>query len=300
MGISGNKNILYKSPNLELSHVAEVLLDRVEQKKSSNSDFLTRKPCVDIDANNIGFSKLELASGPAGAVFQIAEIFSTAGIDVGIICDGPSRHPSKRDSVNRRAKRERARLSCLEARASLAALLQQETQPSATRIQELESKIKKFEKEAARVLPAGFASQIESLVERFSCKDGHFPSHGKIIFLSETWQADPLLAARAKRDISDAIVSNDSDFAAHLGSAGLFIKQLKCPARKEPTLTDMVLTCASQMVADSWSKVLSGKVTFLGTRGDTPDADDDTALYHTPKWPIFDDAADAIVDDPMI
>ena len=44
-----------------------------------------RKPTIDIDASQVGFRFIQVASGSAGYIFSMAVAFSLCGIDVNII-----------------------------------------------------------------------------------------------------------------------------------------------------------------------------------------------------------------------
>ena len=112
-----------------------------------------RKPSLDIDANNIGYKFLGYANGEAGCLFQLAEILSEVGIDITFVADPPYRHHSKRATIERKSKVERARLKCMDLQRELAVLLQENCSTTDEVVKNLQDDIKKERNKSTRSLP---------------------------------------------------------------------------------------------------------------------------------------------------
>jgi hypothetical protein len=222
MGISGGGTILYRSPELDLRQLHVVLTARANRPGAAPAG-QTRRPCIDVNANQVGYTQLQLASGAAAGTFYIGRGIGIAGTDINYVCDRACRHHSKRATRQRALQRERDRLAYFQAKTELAILLQSDVH-SQEAIKKLEKTIAKKEKSYQRTLPTNFASNLEVLIMAESSNPDALPSHGKLSFLTDKNQADPLMAVRAVEKLTDAILSNDSDFAVHLGDDGLFIK----------------------------------------------------------------------------
>ena len=88
--------------------------------------------------------------GEAGCLFQLAVVFSEAGIDVTFVADPPEyRHHSKRATIERKSKAERARLECIKLQRELAVLLQENYTTTDESVKDLQEKLKKKEMQAS-------------------------------------------------------------------------------------------------------------------------------------------------------
>ena len=85
-------------------------------------------------------------------------------------------------------------------------------------------KKKTTSKANARYLPGNFVRQLEEKVEEFTKSDDAENFIGSLKFKEAKTQADPRIAYRAAKGLTDAIMSADSDFAAYVGTDGLCLK----------------------------------------------------------------------------
>jgi hypothetical protein len=282
MGVSGASNLLYRSPQLDLRQLHAVLTVRARRPGAAPLG-QQRRPCIDVDANQVGFTQLKGAAGPASGTFHVGRGIGIAGIDVNYVCDGPSRHHSKRASRQRASLRERDRLAYFQAKTELATLLQSEGRQEEA-VKKLEKLIVKKRRSYQRALPANFATILEELVANESSKPDALPSHGELSFLSDENQADPLMAIRAREKVTDAILSNDSDFAAHLGDDGLFIKEF-CYSPREQSVSKFVLSTGNKVVAEMWAGILQQNYTAV-------DGQEAPVWIVEPTSPVFEGMAD--------
>jgi hypothetical protein len=139
MGIQGSSQILYRSIGLEFQNVVAVIEERYRVAKDDDESTTgQQRPCIAIDANQIGYTP---ATGPFGAVNVVTflgEHFARNGIDVILVCDGPDRHHSKRATVLREAERERCRIQLNQNRTELRRILQDESNSSGDRRKRIE------------------------------------------------------------------------------------------------------------------------------------------------------------------
>jgi hypothetical protein len=194
-----------------------------------------------------------------------------SGINVNIVDDPPIRHHSKRAFIQRQAVRERSRLKCSQLKIQLAAMLQREHKATPEEIAIIEKQISHHQSKCEAVLPKNFSEILQRLLQNHNAA---LPNHGTIHYLQDSkCQADIILAKRANEWKSDAIISNDGDFAAHLGNKGLFVKEFKYHSHGK-TFSDIVLStaCATSLV--KWLD--EGRIT-------------------KPRFPVFDG-----VDSPLV
>ena len=125
MGLNGGSKCIYISSKLTAKEFYCILQDRYNDNIYPKDGPNFRRPTVDIDANEIAFRYINSAMGPAGSLLGIAKSLSLLGIDVNIVGDPVDfRYDTKRVTVERKAKRERARLQCINDQAKLNQMLQ--------------------------------------------------------------------------------------------------------------------------------------------------------------------------------
>jgi hypothetical protein len=227
MGIIGGGQCIYKSSVMDAGQFYSVLEHRrnCHARSNATTGTVTRKPSIDIDASQVAFRFMQVASGPAGYIYSMAVGLALCGIDVNIIRDPPLRHHSKRATVERKAKCKRARLKCIEVQSKLAECLQLGTSLPASTIKELEAAIAKSKSASEKRVPSDFNVKLQGLVDHHK-KD--LPSHGAITYLEDGMaQADIVIAARLEQVLIDAIVFTDTDFHVLLGDRSLCVKEIK-------------------------------------------------------------------------
>lgn len=166
MGIQGADQILYRSIELEFQHVVAVI---EEQYRLAKDTCGRQRPCLAIDANQIGYTHLTGPFGAVNAVTFLGEQFARTGIDVIAVCDGPDRHHSKRATALREADRERCRIQLNQDRIELARILQDNVDSSEerkNRIEVLQKKVRSLETKLKKSLPEEYTLRLEERVCR--------------------------------------------------------------------------------------------------------------------------------------
>ena len=128
MGINGCHNYIYKSIELSIDHLKEVIYmlskenaredDKIvierddDDEEDNNEPIVHYKPCIIIDANNVGFRN---CTSPETYNMLIAKSLRALGAKVVLAADNnEERHFSKRASSARRVKREVARIKSIQ------------------------------------------------------------------------------------------------------------------------------------------------------------------------------------------
>jgi len=107
MGIQGQNQILYLSDKLNFAHICALLQKGPMMPSASSTSIsmennsMNRRPCVVIDANQVGMKFLKGAPRPMSRIVGLARLFATAGIDAVIAVDGA---PSNKDSKYRASR----------------------------------------------------------------------------------------------------------------------------------------------------------------------------------------------------
>ena len=105
MGVSGGHNLTAGLINLKFDH----LLSIIRHRHSLSGD-PTRRKTVYFDASWLCRKNVAKAGGPIGAIVQLAMVFAKEeGLHIIIVCDGATRHDSKRASIKRQSERKNAR-----------------------------------------------------------------------------------------------------------------------------------------------------------------------------------------------
>jgi len=251
MGIISGHLFLFKACDLSFAELLCILDGRREESGllCPGSDSSPRRPAIDIDARQVGYKYNKVATGPAGSIYNIAVALSKSGIDVTVVDDAPMRHHSKRAAIERRSERERSHLKCIQLKAQLAEMLQRGEKPSSEEVKLLEKQITQHRSRCESELPENFSEILQRLIQKH---EDVLPNHGNLQYVKDDkCQADILLAKRAKERLSDAIFSSDSDFAAHLGDDGLFVKDFSFHSQ-EQTFSDIVLSATGLRSLNKW------------------------------------------------
>ena len=110
-----------------------------------------------VDANNISYKFLRYANGESGCLFQLAVMLSEVGIDITFVADPPYHHHSKRATIERKSKVERACLKCMDlVQRELAVLLQENHSATDKVVKNLQDDIEKERNKSTRSLPNNF------------------------------------------------------------------------------------------------------------------------------------------------
>ncbi len=213
MGIQGQNQVLYLSKQLQLAQVIAVLNDKVR----STGD-ITRQPCVVIDANQAAMNLLHLPGRVMNHVCTLARTFALQGIRVIVAADGNCRPQTKIASTEHAAKRERARITALNARQKLSELLKTYN-PPLIETEQLEEIASSNEKKSSNILPMDFIDVLRVEVNNLATLN--LPA--TVTFKVAEMQADPMVACLLIDGTANAIVSSDSNFAAYMGEKCLCI-----------------------------------------------------------------------------
>ena len=224
MGVNNCSSFLFKSQPIDFDHFVEVLFQLAKGNKRE-SDLLPQStdvytPCIDLDANNIGFKDLK---APVNYIFRIVVSCVRKGINVTVVVDGDKRHHSKRASYARNAEREKSRLDSIEMEMKLTALRQ--TNGNREEMIVLAKSIEKKRKLADRKLCSSFEDDLRS------CISDSLSDH--VAIKKANLQADPVLAKRNIEGLSEVIWSNDSDMIIHNPSC-LLVHSCSVPLSGSP------------------------------------------------------------------
>ena len=126
MGIQSQQNILFKSIDMSFDSIIHVVRCHFEISKSRGEVTGRSRPMVVIDVNLLGYTFVLKSCGAVGGIKILASSFAQKHIDVKIVCDGPSRHHSKRATIDREAKKAIAKIKATDKRIALSSLLLEE------------------------------------------------------------------------------------------------------------------------------------------------------------------------------
>ena len=204
MGLRGANSILYTATGLSLKALKEIALSR-----ASLDERLVK---IDVDCSWVAH-KLAAKAGhfnTAGeTTAEVLHLLAKAGFVVTPICDPNHRHHSKRASVERIARKEKARLTALFSRYELIALSQkmglptltaQEKEDTKEKIESLNKTFKTAERKASNNgggLPSSFIADLELALNDM---DAHSTNEHQC-FVEKVqvayFQADALIARRS-------------------------------------------------------------------------------------------------------
>jgi len=310
MGIQSPYYVLWKTVQLPFDMVLQVVQNvsqKVHEQKAhectdsegNNTTGTAIRPArqrlkLAMDANLVGYKHLGNRSPfePDTAVCHIAAAVADKLIDVDIVADGPSHHPSNRATCKRKADESKAEIQLIFARASLQSLLSsQEVESEAKHaddIKKAQSRIVSLENQLKRRFPLDFADKIRTTVDEY-CPEGK----GDISFVVAPTQADPCLAKIMVDQNADAIISDDSDFAMYVGPNGvdLLIKEVHIKTNDDP-ITSCRLCTGQESIANMIEALLNPK---LGYSLFAKSNDNKSIDGKVPKYPIFSG-----IKDPMV
>lgn len=287
MGIQGQASILWKSTAVPVDKVAILVWQRFSQHRKhfgQNDPRSRQRPRIGIDANFVGFKHIDSSLGPVAFLQAVICTFTRHDVncDVVVICDGPNRHHSKRATIERKANRERQRISLIEVRNKLEQA--QNTKScfeNEAGIAKLVQQVRHLERQQQRTLPRDFIPLIEAFVAGHNHSS---PSEAARVTLETApTQADPCLADLAVAGKIDAILSGDSDLSMYIGRDGfdgradltLLNPKAKPSANKGCSIVSFGLCTGQSVVADQVNSILRPTIGR-------------DVFDREPKHPIFD------------
>jgi hypothetical protein len=172
----------------------------------------------------------------------------------------------------------------MKARIELAALLgkmfrEGETAEGVTQKEILEKTVKRKETSSCHILPADFSEVLREMVNAFNANGEAENFEGGLSFKVGATQADPLLAGRAVKRNSDAIMSADSDFAALVEPSGLYLSSWHFDAKKQE-LSQLLLSTTDTSVTGKIEWLLHNKFPYFLS-------EHVGSIFQTPDCPIF-------------
>ena len=287
MGLRGANSILYSITGLSIKALKEIACSR-----ASDDERLVR---IDVDCSWVAH-KLAAKSGhcsEAGEMTaEVLHLLSKAGFVVTPICDPLHRHHSKRASVERIAKKEKARLTALFSRYELIALSQKMGLPTLTaqekaetekEIESLNKIVKTSEKKASSNggLSSSFVSDLELALDGI---DAHMINEHQC-FVEKVQvaysQADALIAQRSVEGKSHLILANDSDFLTLVGGKCVTIRDFSVRRgrgnrKTDATIADFAVACCT---AETYATILAAL---------SLSEEQKIKKKNLPKFPLFD------------
>ena len=263
MGVSNAAQILYKSVELSWENVVYIGHELNENDSG---------PCIDIDANLLGFKFNGNAGGPVYEIMRCAHTSIDSGFRVVIIADGENRHSAKRASYARKFNCEKNRIKAIELERKLTLCLQEGK--SKLDVDEISFQLQKARKMSNYSLPEIFSCLLREAVLQHTSSDIEF-------IVSDKFQADPIIAKRSVDGVSNLIWSSDSDFAVHNPEA-LLIKDFKL-SRRSNVPYDVILWTGDGVIADHVSTLLMNRF---------PAFKDNHNIFSIPKFPVLEDESD--------
>jgi hypothetical protein len=260
MGVKHAHKLTYSINGLTLSRVELVAHARYQEVKNDNKIKVQRmqQPTIDVDISWLYRSKSNiLEENRLAYVINLCLVFARVGFVVVLVCDGGSRHHSKRATIERHSKAYQNTIASYVARAKLMQLcrqrLQSDSMEEKAALLEQEKltsiKIKKFEKaEQREKINVGehfykdLCLYVDGLLRQEFGTRG-----GKLFVIQAEFQADAVLAYRLVNKISDIALCADSDLASLAGEECVSIKDLTY-TNKEITQIELFFAFESTML----------------------------------------------------
>ena len=168
--------------------------------------------------------------------------FRYKGVHSIIVVDGPTRHHSKKATIERDTVYEQKKLDTLILRRTLLQLVEQSRKPELPQeeLVTIKGEIEKIEKTVtsnekairARLLPDDFLDSLKDEVNKLKQDSGR---EGTVKVIQAKTQADLVIEHLAVTGIIDGAVANDCDFVVVAGKSMMLIKDFKLgkPASKK-------------------------------------------------------------------
>lgn len=228
MGITGAHELSHSVKGLSVQDVYNISSYIRKQKN------IDTQPTIDLDASLIYRSSKLSIDNRMVQFIDICCHFSRAGFAVFVICDGAIRHHTKRATIQRQASLFSTKVKSYLLRVRLMSIAENKkattdaAQSLALETEEsnVSSQLKLCERKTIQSsvdVGQEFFKMIETHVKNIPSLDKG-TKNGSITVLQAEFQADSLLAHRIVKNISDMVVSSDTDLLAHAGHKCLGIK----------------------------------------------------------------------------
>ena len=248
MGIKSASKIISSCKNLTVKDIKDALnaviqqqhnVDENEPSAPSLSETVPNQQLViDVDCNWVAcyLGGTKTPTNAPSATADFLEVLSNYGFIVNPICDGQSRHFTKRASIDRVANREKCKIDAFESRYSLLNIIQQiNNEVDAAKKEELQKKrddlikrIKSLENKCKNIgLSPTFASDLMNELEVRGSHNVN-DNHGIVECVKiGLFQADSVIAKRAVQSKSHLIISSDTDFFTMIGQKCILVRGFK-------------------------------------------------------------------------
>ena len=224
-------------------------------------------PTIDIDASWLVRSKTSISpSNKIGHLMRVSICFVKAGFNVVIVCDGDSRHHSKRATTIRIADSYRNRILFLKNQNRILHLYttarvagRSNTDDEKEELQQLSKETKTLEKKLANIIYDTGNEFFTNILDKVTCFKASLVNcvgSGDITVIQAEQQADSCIAARANQYISHMIITADSDQAVLLGSRCVSIKSYRLN-NNDGTMDKFDIFCASKNTIDTIANYIS-------------------------------------------
>ena len=211
-------------------------------------------PIAVIDANWLAYRLSSTSKlSPEVIISKFVALLIKNSFQVCVICDGKSRHHSKRSSLQRSARREHQRILAIKCRLELTQLrtflndlpLSDIAQRSKmkTDIKKKETECLKLEKASQQVCGAEFVDSLRELMDDMKTSMDLLPQ--QLIFIESVDQADPMIVRQSQLHPGSVCFSADSDISILAGDKCLSVKSFKFTPTKD-SLTDIEIVSVSR------------------------------------------------------
>jgi hypothetical protein len=237
MGINGSHKLLtYWLTDVTIKELFSIATIRCELALESGIE-RSRKPTIDVDISWVYRRSSCAGKDALEHTFKICLELVKEGFLVELICDGSKRHYTKRATIARQVKQYKSQLNIFEKRAELMQLAERRRLTDSLKEREsyeaeeksLSNSIKRMENifqaesvDVGQCLYDDLQDAIALLSDDMIGESG-----GYMTCYQAKYQADSAIAYRAIHGISDVVLMNDSDLAAHVGNHCLGIKDFR-------------------------------------------------------------------------
>jgi hypothetical protein len=259
MGVQTGKDLLNSNASaLTLDELVTVLRHRADFRGAHH-------PTIMFDCNWLA---RKLGKGgnrdPIPFITMLAEAFVTRNVNIHLVCDGPTRHHSKKATFDRLRGSEQARVDTIFHRKHLMELVersrrldlsQEEVTETAKCIVDIQKTITSLEKKIKEeFVSSDFVASLKEASDDLCFSKGY---GDKVYFCIARTQADSVIQYSATHDKIDGAVANDADFACVAGAKMLMVKDFKLvPGKRNQKATAECILIASSSFATIYSAVV--------------------------------------------
>ena len=279
MGIKGSNKLLYVTKNVCPLSLRQIALARC----GGDTQCRIVIDCFWLAMKLMALTGLKITPSEVGAaVAEMMIMIVKEGFIVTPVCDPPNhRHHTKQASIERVVQREKARVEGTTKRCELmeksqklanandgsSSLSTEEIANLKEDVSKLSKRVKTLENKAeSPIVPPTFIDDLKATLKE---RDAHEEDEEGCKVeepLVSSFQADSVIAKRAKDGKSHLIMSPDTDFMAHLGKDCVTVRNFsiskeknKKTKREERSLSNFeICSCALEMVVKTNTNTANG------------------------------------------